>query len=184
MVGAEATREICAKLGISDVPTGGLGENLVPPVISHGWNDPRTDRPRFHVLFDYMGADDPSPHLAVPAAIDFLSSLHPSGLPGTMDHNRHLALAARDLLCESLEVDQPAPDSMIGSLASVPLPDSLEAATGMLDPLGPRLFEKYRIQVPVFSWPKWPERNVRISAAAYNDLDQYHALVAALKAEL
>jgi MOSC domain-containing protein YiiM len=28
VVGAEATREVCAKLGIPDVPTGGLGENL------------------------------------------------------------------------------------------------------------------------------------------------------------
>ena len=95
-------------------------------MISHGWNDPRTDRPRFHLLFDYMGADDPSAHLAVPAAIDFLSSLYPNGLPGTMEHNRSLALAARDLLCEFLAVDPPAPDSMIGSLAAVPLPDSTE----------------------------------------------------------
>ncbi len=162
----------------------GLGENLVPPVISHGWNDPRTDRPRFHVLFDYMGADDPSPHLSVPAAIDFLSSLYPNGLEGTMDHNRSLALAARDLLCDSLGVEPPAPDSMIGSLAAVPLPDSKETMTGPLDPLGPRLFEKYRIQVPVFPFPLWPQRNVRISAAPYNDLDQYQALIAALKAEL
>jgi hypothetical protein len=46
------------------------------------------------------------------------------------------------------------------------------------------LFEKYRIQVPVFSWPQWPQRNVRISAAPYNDLDQYRALTAALQAEL
>ena len=162
----------------------GLGEKLVPPVISHGWNDPRTDRPRFHVLFDYMGADDPSPHLAVPAGIDYLSSLHLGGLQATMDDNRNLALAARDLLCESLDVDPPAPDSMIGSLASVLLPDSTEEATGILDPLSPRLFEKYRIQVPVFSWPQWPQRNVRISAAPYNNLDQYRALIAALQAEL
>jgi MOSC domain-containing protein YiiM len=28
VVGAEATREVCASLGIPDVPTGGLGENL------------------------------------------------------------------------------------------------------------------------------------------------------------
>ena len=108
----------------------GLGERLVPPVISHGWNDPRTDRPRFHVLFDYMGADDPSPHLAVPASIDFLSSLHPGGLHGTMDSNRSMALAARDLLCEFLGVEPPAPDSMIGSLAAVPLPDSKEERSG------------------------------------------------------
>ena len=162
----------------------GLGERLVPPVISHGWNDPRTDRPRFHLLFDYMGADDPSPHLAVPAAIDFLSAIYPNGLAGTMEHNRSLALAARDLLCEFLAVDHPAPDSMIGSLAAVPLPDSKEEMTSQFDPLGLRLFEKYRIQVPVFPWPRWPQHCVRISAAPYNDLDQYRILIAALEAEL
>jgi len=162
----------------------GLGESLVPPVISHGWNDPRTDRPRFHLLFDYAGADDPTPHLAVPAAIDFLSSLYPGGLSGTMDHNRSLALAARDLLCEFVGTAQPAPDSMIGSLAAVPLPDSTEEISGQLDPLGLRLLHDYGIQVPVFPWPRWPQRSIRISAAPYNDLDQYQALIAALKVEL
>jgi len=124
----------------------GLGEKLVPPVISHGWNDPRTDRPRFHVLFDYVGADDPSPHLAVPAAIDFLSSLYPGGLAGTMEHNRNLALEARDLLCESLGIASPAPDSMIGALAAIPLPASTESMSGPFDPLGRRLFERDRGQ--------------------------------------
>lgn len=162
----------------------GLGESLVPPVISHGWNDPRTDRPRFHLLFDYMGADDPTPHLAVPAAIDFLSSLYPGGLAGTMDHNRSLALAARDLLCEFLGVEAPAPDSMIGSLAAVPLPPSKEEMSRQFDPLGRRLLHDYGIQVPVFPWPQWPQRCLRVSAAPYNDLDQYQTLIAALEAEL
>jgi isopenicillin-N epimerase len=162
----------------------GRGDSLVPPVISHGWNDPRTDRPRFHLLFDYMGADDPTPHLAVPAAIDFLSSLYPGGLAGTMEHNRSLALAARNLLCEFLGTEHPAPDSMIGSLAAVPIPDSKEEMSDQVDPLGRRLLHDHRIQVPVFPWPRWPQRLLRISAAPYNDLDQYRALIAALEVEL
>jgi isopenicillin-N epimerase len=162
----------------------GRGDSLVPPVISHGWNDPRTDRPRFHLLFDYMGADDPTPHLAVPAAIDFLSSLYPGGLAGTMEHNRSLALAARNLLCEFLGTEHPAPDSMIGSLAAVPIPDSKEEMSGQADPLGRRLLHDHRIQVPVFPWPRWPQRLLRISAAQYNDLDQYRALIEALEVEL
>ena len=56
--------------------------------------------------------------------------------------------------------------------------------SGSLDSLGALLLEKYRVQVPVFSWPQWPRRSVRISAAPYNDLDQYQALIAALEAEL
>ena len=162
----------------------GLGEKLVPPVISHGWNDPRTDRPRFHLLFDYMGADDPTAHLAVPAAIDFLNSLHPDGILGVMEHNRKVALAGRDRLCEFLGLDPPAPDSMIGSMAALPLPDSKEETSSVFDPLGRLLLEKYRIQAAVFTWPKWPQHNVRISAAPYNELSQVEALIAALEAEL
>ena len=162
----------------------GLGERLVPPVISHGWNDPRTDRPRFHLLFDYMGADDPTPHLAVPASIDFLSSLHPGGLQAAMDSNRRMALAARDLLCDFLAVEPPAPDSMIGALAAVPLPDSKEEMSGHADPLGLRLLNKYGIQAAVFPWPCWPQHNVRISAAPYNHLEQYDSLIDALRVEL
>ena len=162
----------------------GLGERLVPPVISHGWNDPRTDRPRFHLLFDYLGADDPTPHLAVPASIDFLSSLHRGGLQAAMDSNRRVALAARDLLCDFLAVEPPAPDSMIGALAAVPLPDSKEEMSGHSDPLGLRLLNKHRIQAAVFPWPRWPQHNVRISAAPYNRLEQYDSLINALRIEL
>ncbi|MGH8927099.1 MAG: aminotransferase class V-fold PLP-dependent enzyme, partial [Acidimicrobiia bacterium] len=59
-----------------------------------------------------------------------------------------------------------------------------EPLNGLVDPLGARLLERYRIQVPIFLWPGWPQRNVRISAAPYNSVEQYEALVEALKAEL
>jgi isopenicillin-N epimerase len=163
----------------------GLADSLIPPVISHGWNDPRTERPRFHLLFDYMGADDPTAHLALPAAIEFLSMLHPHGLPGLMERNRRLALEVRTRLCDLLQIEAPAPDSMIGSLAAVPLPDAWgEPVPGFIDPLGPGLFERHRIQIPVFIWPSWPRRNIRISAAPYNTLDDYDPLLEALRQEL
>lgn len=162
-----------------------LATRLVPPVISHGWNDSRQDRPRFHMLFDYMGADDPSPHLAVPAAIEFLTSLDPNGLIGLMRRNRLLALEGRQMLCEFLGVPVPAPESMIGSLATVPIPDSIgEPVPGFNDPLGRTMLAKHRIQVPIFLWPAWPKRHVRISAMPYNSIDQVEKLIEALKAEL
>lgn len=162
-----------------------LADRLVPPVISHGWNDLRTDRPRLHLLFDYMGADDPTPHLAVPAAIDFISKLHPDGLHGLMERNRGLALEARSMLCDFLAIPSPAPDSMIGSLAAVPIPDSREdPILGIVDSLTRTMRIKHRIEVPVFLWPSWPQRKLRISAMAYNSTGQYQTLIEALRDEL
>ena len=160
-------------------------DDLVPATISHGWNDPRTDRPRFWVLFDYPGAIDVTAHLVLPEAIAFLAGLHPNGLPGLMARNRELALSQRKRLEEFLGIDSPAPESMIGALASVPLPDAAAGGPpGVIDPLGRTLRNDYQIQVPIFIWPEAPQRLLRISAAPYNDESDYDKLLAALSKEL
>ena len=130
----------------------------MPNVISHGWNDRRTDRPRLHLLFDFQGVDDPSAHLTLPDAIAFLGTLHPQGLKGLMERNRELVLTQRDRLCRLLGIDQPAPDSMIGSMAAVPLPPAGgEPSLGLVDELTRKLRVEHLIQVPVFIWPEWPQ---------------------------
>jgi isopenicillin-N epimerase len=158
-------------------------DGLIPSVISHGWNDRRTDRPRFHLLFDYPGTVDVTPHLVVPDAIDLLSSLDPGGLTGLQDRNRNLALEARRLLCDFLAVSEPAPASMIGAMAAIPLPEGLGGAPPS-DELSASLFEKHRIRVPVFVWPDWPHRLIRVSAMAYNTIDDYEHLIKAMAVEL
>ncbi len=159
--------------------------DVTPAVISHGANDPRTDRPRLHLLFDYPGTIDPSPYLTVPVAIEFLRSLHPDGLDGVMATNRALALKARSLLCETVGTPPAAPDDMIGSLAAVTLPPgSGERPPGFVDPLSRILRQKWNIQVPAFIWPEWPSRNVRVSAAPYNRIEEYVLLSEALEIEL
>lgn len=154
-----------------------------PTTISHGANSPRTDRSRFQLEFDWTGTDDPTAYLAVPEAIRFLGSLLPGGWPELMGHNRSLALAARAALCDALDIPEPSPAAMIGSLASVPIPDGDPAAPTSAfgtDPLEDQLLDRYRIQVPVVSWPAPPKRLIRISAQVYNSPEQYGTLAAAL----
>lgn len=149
-------------------------ENMRPLTISHGANSPRRDRSRFWLEFDWQGTGDPTPYLCVPEAIAFLGSLLPGGWPALMQHNHVKAITARDLLCRTLDVAAPCPDDMLGTLASVALPDgdwhSLQAA--LLDP--------FQIEVPIVPWPSAPRRWVRISAQIYNDETEYGALAEAL----
>ena len=167
--------------------------DIRPLAISHGANSPRLDRSRFRAEFDWTGTADPSAYLAVPDAIRFGEELMPGGWPALRARNRALALAGRDRLCQALDVGPPAPDEMLGAMASVPLP--LERRPGVVqgvdlygDPVHDQL-AALGMQVMVTPWPQRPDggpwrRLVRISAAAYNDLAQFDRLADALPAAL
>lgn len=162
-----------------------LQELVRPLAISHGARLRRADRSRFLLEFDWTGTVDPTAYLTVPEAIRVLGSLVPGGWPALRARNRELALAGRRLLCESLGVPEPAPASMIGSLAAVPIPEgSSEPPTSGLycDPLQDALREEAGIEVPIVPWPAAPRRLIRISAAAYNVSADYERLAVALPA--
>ena len=130
---------------------------------------------RFRLEFDFCGTGDYTPFLCVPAAIRFLEELMPGGLAALQKHNHDLAMRGRALLCEALGTDPAAPESMIGSLASVVLPwsDEPPAMPQGLDPLQLALWEQHRVEVPVMRWPHPKLRLLRISPQAYNDEGQY-----------
>ena len=123
--------------------------------------------------------------LAVPSAIDFLEGVLPGGLEAVRSHNRALVLEGREILCEALGVQPPAPDSMLSSLVTLPLPApaSDAPASGRVDPLQLALFERHRVEVPIVHWPVKGQRWVRISAQVYNDRADYERLAAGLVAE-
>jgi isopenicillin-N epimerase len=155
-----------------------------PAVISHGANSPRTDRSRYRVEFDWMGTDDPTAILSVPEAIRFMGRLMPGGWAAVRETNRQLALRGRDVLCNTLGIDPPCPDEMIGSLASLPLPDGdgrLSSSPLYADPLQDLLLERFQIEVPVIPWPAPPRRLIRISGQVYNRDGDYEALGRALR---
>jgi isopenicillin-N epimerase len=164
-------------------------QNLIRPLtISHGANSPRKDRSRFLLEFSWPGTWDASGALSVPEAIRFLGTLLPGGWPGIMARNRLLALAARKILCDALQVAAPCPEEFIGSLATIPLPDAPANAWPQLPfneyPLQDALRLKHRMEVPIISWPAPPRRLLRISAQLYNALPQYELLAKALMQEL
>jgi isopenicillin-N epimerase len=151
-----------------------------PTVISHGANSPRKDRSRYLLEFDWQGTVDPTAVLAVPDAISTMAALVPGGFAAVMQRNRRLALSARTTLCEALGERPPAPDSMIGALAAVRLPDATTGTPALVDPLQDELFHRFRIEVPVVSWG-FPKRWIRISAQLYNDENDYACLARCLR---
>ena len=138
---------------------------------------------------DWSGTFDPTPWTCVADSIQFLENLMPGGITALMAHNQQLALQGRDILAEQLGLPKPIQGEMIGSLATLPLPDE-SASTPDVDrstmptptlKLQNALFEQFQIEVPCFYFPEFPNRAVRISAQAYNHPDQYRRLASALQ---
>ncbi len=71
-----------------------------PLVVSHGANDPRPDRARLLLEFDWMGTNDPTAALTLPAAIDWVARSDPGGWPAVMAANHALALHGRDRVAD------------------------------------------------------------------------------------
>ena len=88
---------------------------------------------------------------------------------------------------DALGVPLPCPDAMIGAMASLPVPalpglPAPKAVSALeLDPLHDALFRDHAIEVPVLTCPAHPGRLVRISAQAYNEIDDYERLAVALR---
>ncbi len=160
--------------------------DIHPLTISHGATGERPGRSRFRLEFDWTGTLDPTAWLTVPKAIAYMGSLVSGGWPALMARNRALALAARELLCAAAGSAPPSPDGMIGSLASIVLPDSPTVETGwrIRDPIQGRLFDDWGIELPIMRWPAPPKRLLRISVQLYNTPGQYVRLAEALRKEL
>ena len=167
-----------------------------PLIISHGANSRRTDRSRFLLEFDWCGTCDYSPWVCIADSIHAIADIArgPGGLRDVWTdwarvrtHNRELALRARRLLSGRFGTPPMAPEEMIGSIATVALPDGVGPEPPLAaypSPLQRALIDRHRIQVPIGHFPAWPKRTLRISAQLYNDFSQYEHLANVLGAEL
>lgn len=162
-----------------------------PMVLSNFAEKPKPGRPALHTEFDFVGTNDITAFLAVPEAIEFMSTVLPGGWPAVFKYNRELTLAGRGAICNRLGVKPPAPDAMIGNICTILLPEQEPAMRAKLaqrksayhDALQDELLKRWRIQVPIWSVADGP-RTVRISAQVYNAIGQYEYLAHALETEL
>ena len=168
-------------------------DSVHPLTVSHGENRHRAGRSAFHDRFDWPGTLDPSAWLCAGSAVRWCSTLLPGGIQEWMARNHALAIEARQLLCEALRVDAPCPESMIGSMATIPLPSALQHEPpsrpdlrrfqGWLsaDRLQAWLAGEHRIEVPIVRWGPDGRRWLRISAQVYNARPQFEHLAEVLQ---
>ena len=151
----------------------GRQEGLHPVVISWGLGQ------GFAVEFDWVGTKDPTPYLAAPEGIAFMREL---GIDAIRSYNHRLAWESAAFLSATLRTSFHAEESMVGSMATVPLPERMgstrEDAARLRDVL---LFED-RIEVQVHAWRGrlW----VRLSTQIYNEIADVERLAAAIVARI
>jgi isopenicillin-N epimerase len=102
-----------------------------------------------------------------------------------MKRNHSLVIAARKIICDTLDIKSPTPDELIGSMATIPIWDSTNYSSSpnplYMDALQTFLWENQKIEVPIIPWESYPKRVLRISAQLYNSLPQYEKLAEILK---
>ena len=154
-----------------------------PGIISHGNNTTRPGYSTFQDRFDWAGTFDPSGWFCAGAAIDWLGQRLPGGWPELYRRNRDLAIQARQLLCDRLEVAPPCPESMLGAMATLPLPARFQdrPKLGKLDPEQLRLYDEFGIEAPFMRFGQPAGRYFRVSAQLYNTLAEYAYLAEALR---
>ncbi len=147
-------------------------EGIHPPVISWGLGKGFTDE------FDWVGTKDPSAHLAAPAGIAFLEEL---GVDAMRAHNHGLAWEGARLLCARWGTPFELEESMVGTMATVPIPDRLGSTREDAARARDALLERDRIEVQLHAWRGrlW----VRISTQVYNDLSDLERLAEAVLAK-
>ena len=100
-----------------------------------------------------------------------------------MARNHRLAIDARGLLLESLGIEPPCPEAMIGSMASLPLPAASPGSPAAS--LGVEGLHDWFRERGVETWlSSQPMLLLRLSAHLYNSLSQYERLATLLNQAL
>jgi len=156
-------------------------DGLQPVVISHGNNTPRKGHSPFQDRFDWPGTQDTTGWSCAPEAIRWLGQCLPGGWDEVRTHNHELVVQGRNLICKRLGLTPPCPDSMLGSMSTLPMPEALATpqAKGEPDPAYARLFDEFGIELQVM--PIDGRRWFRISAHLHNTLDEYRYLAEVLE---
>lgn len=147
---------------------------LEPLIVSWGYDADSAygSGKRFVDYHEWQGTRDPSAFLAVPEAINFMEQ---NDWRTVRKNCRDLAKTARRKIVSLTGLNPICPEAgeWLGQMVSVRLPQinprNLQAS----------LYDKYKIEIPVYSWHE--SALLRVSIQAYNNPEDINKLVAALR---
>lgn len=168
---------VCAPKGAAFLWVRPDKQDIIQPLtISHGNNRPRPDHTPFQTRFDWPGTHDPSAWFAVPEVLQWIGTFLPDCWEEFRSDRRAAVLEARRMLCQRLGLVAPCPESMIGTMATLPMPGNLASlgGSGTADSVYKRLFDGFGIELHVI--PINGRRWFRISSHLHNSPDEYRYL--------
>ncbi len=121
--------------------------------------------------FGWLGTDDYTPYLAVPAALDFLKSL---GWDRVRSHNRSLARYGRDVVSSALGTEpavDPGLESVFEAMTLVRLPEKVVDTERQARALDARISEELGVEALPEAWNG--RGYLRLSAQVYNAPAEY-----------
>lgn len=142
-------------------------DGVHPASISHFYQE------GFVEEFNWQGTRDISAWLSAPDAIEFMAGL---GWDAVRQYNHELAVWVNAMLSQRwlVEPATPADGSLIGSMATVQLPEASCRNFQTIAELQARLYDHDFIEVPVIEWgERWW---VRPCCQVYNTADDYEKL--------
>lgn len=150
-----------------------------PTMISWG-GSVSGQKPSWQDEFNWVGTRDLSGFLSVPEAIRCLEE---HGLERFRSDTHKLAWEGAERIASLTGLSPLIADheTWNGSMITLPIPGEIESGQqhGRRDPLQVSLWEKYRIEIPVFTWKQ--QRFIRISCHLYNTEEDIDRLETALK---
>jgi isopenicillin-N epimerase len=172
---SNAHKWLCSPKGSAFIYARRTVQHLLEPlVVSWGWGDDQQFSYGSNLLdyLQWMGTDDPSAYLTVPAAIAFQQE----------HHWPEVRRQCHDLLCQAVTrigdltgLESPYPDdACYHQMAVAPLPPIVDLLA-----FKKKFYETYRVEVPFTEWQG--RQFVRISVQGYNVPADIDALLTALQ---
>ena len=157
-------------------------EKIHPLQYSHIHDRKNGSDDEWSAQFFWPGTDDISAYLCVPEAIKYMGNMLGSW-EELRNNNKQLIVNARNLLSKTLSTDLPVPEKNIGFISNILIGkgELPEKYFNNITLLQETLFQKYKIEVPIFVFNKDnPRLWVRIATQVYNSMEQYEYLAEAI----